>query len=101
MITDARVSRSENHSGWHLKTHRIETGNQMMRSMPLIIRFALSIIIAATMVSCAGRVFSDFDQPAVNDPHDLIRGTGVWAVAILIAVLNELLLHRRPKQDDH
>ncbi len=62
-----------------------------------VIRFLLVTVLAANVVSLIGLVFSDFDRPPEEDPHDLLRALGVWAVAILVAVLVELRLRRKQK----
>jgi hypothetical protein len=72
----------------------------MFNPFPSILRFLVGVMIVATMVSCAGRVFSDFGEPAENDPHNLIRGIGVWVVAVLIAGFSELLLRRRSRREN-
>ena len=69
--------------------------------MLLAFRFVLAVLIAATLVSCFGRVFSDFDAPPQNDWHDVMQGLAVWLAAVLIAFLNELLLRRRNRSQSH
>jgi hypothetical protein len=63
--------------------------------MRQVTRFFLVVLLAVALVSLVGRTLSDFDEPAENDPHDLIRGIGVWVVAVLIAGLVELQLSNR------
>ncbi len=72
--------------------------------MKVVARFTLSVVVAATAVSCAGRTLSDFDEPAGADPHDVAhphdvaRGVGVWAVAVLIAAWNEMRIRRQRRE---
>ena len=62
--------------------------------MRQVTRFFFVMLLVAALVSLAGRIFSDFDEPAENDPHNLIRGVGVWIVAVLIAGLVELRIRK-------
>ena len=61
--------------------------------------FLLITILAAGVISLIGRVFSDFDIPADEDPYDLWRGVGVWLTAVLIAALY-FLRRRRLEKDE-
>jgi hypothetical protein len=67
----------------------------MPNILAIVVRFAVSVFIAAALIGLAGRMFSDFDEPASDDPHDLIRGIGVWLAAVLVAVLNEIWIQRK------
>lgn len=62
---------------------------------PSVIRFVGFTLLAAGLIGCVGRVISDFDLPAEQDPHDTLRGIGIWVVAVLIAVLTERAYVRR------
>ena len=58
-------------------------------------RFILVVVVALVAITFLGHIISDFDMPPEYDPYDLWRGLGVWATAILIAVLDVLLCRRR------
>jgi hypothetical protein len=58
-------------------------------------RFILVMLLVSALITVCGRIFSDFDEPPENDPYDLFRGIGIWIVAVLVAVLNELRIRRR------
>ncbi len=61
--------------------------------MRRVLRFLWVVLLSAGAISFLGRIVSDFDEP--GDPHDLIRGIGVWLAAILIASLDQLRLRKR------
>jgi hypothetical protein len=63
--------------------------------MHQVTRFLVVMLLAVALVSLVGRTCSDFDEPAENDPHDLIRGIGIWVVAVLIAGLVELRIRNQ------
>ncbi len=62
-----------------------------------VLRFIGTFLLACFLVSLFGRIFSDFDEPPENDPRDLIRGIGVYVVALLVAILNEMRIGRRER----
>lgn len=61
------------------------------------LRFIGVFVLTIGLVSLLGRCISDFDEPADDDPHDLIRGLGVWLVGLLVATLNEMRIRRRKR----
>jgi hypothetical protein len=66
--------------------------------MRRVLRFLLVVIVAAATITLLGRAISDFDLPPEEDPHDLIRGLGIWAAATLVAVLDLLVSRRRRRK---
>jgi hypothetical protein len=66
--------------------------------MRKVVRFILILLVAAAVITIVGRTCSDWDLPAEQDPHDLLRGLGAWVAAIFIAVLDLLLARRRSRQ---
>lgn len=61
--------------------------------MMRLLRFMWVVFLSAGAINFVGRIVSDFDEP--DDPHDLIRGIGVWLAAVLIATLDQLRLRKR------
>ena len=56
-------------------------------------RFVVITLVVAVAITVVGRLFSDFDEP--DDPNDVIRGIGLWIVAVLAATLEALLAARK------
>ncbi len=57
-------------------------------------RVIVSALVIALVITILGRMLSDFDAPAVNDSHDIVRGIGVWVTAFLTAIFAEWQLAR-------
>lgn len=62
-----------------------------------MVRFSAVLVLTVILITLAGRMVSDFDEPA-DDPRDWWRGLGIWLVAGMIAALNESRLARRRKE---
>ncbi len=70
-----------------------------MKILNIIIRFLVVTIIVSAILSFTCRTFVPFfDLPAENDFEDLLTGLGIWAIAILVALLNEIRIHRKNKK---
>ena len=59
-----------------------------------IVRFVVVTGVTASAITILGHLVSDFDVP--DDPHDVIRGIGIWIVALLVAALDARNTRRKP-----
>ena len=51
-----------------------------------IIRFVIVTVGTTIAITILGHLVSDFDVP--DDPHDAIRGIGIWIIGLLVAALD-------------
>jgi hypothetical protein len=56
-------------------------------------RFIVVTLLAATGISILGHLVSDFDVP--DDPRDMVRGIGIWVVALAVAALDARNVRRK------
>ena len=75
-----------------------DTYNTPMGLANLMPRFTFNVIIVAFILSFFSRLFLISDDPSPEgNPHDILYGLCLLAISVLVAVLNELIIHRKRK----